>query len=188
MTAERLARLPPETAKAAAAAAGVPDYMADLNVFRVLLHNPPVAAGLNGLLDTLLWKGRLDVRMRELVIMRIGWVTGSVYEWTQHWRVARSLGVPEADLIGVRDWAGHDGFGEAERSALRAVDEILSTGALSADTWSACQGHLDDATLVELVAVVGNWQLFSVLLRSLDVPLEDGVDPWPPDGTVPPQR
>lgn len=42
--------------------------------------------------------------MRELVIMRIGWVTGSVYEWTQHWGVATALGVDQADLLAVRDW------------------------------------------------------------------------------------
>ena len=39
--------------------------------------------------------------------------------------------------------------------------------------------------IAELVAAIGNWRMFSALLRSLDVPLEDGVDPWPPDGIAP---
>ena len=37
----------------------------------------------------------------------------------------------------------------------------------------------------KLVIAIGNWRLFSALLRSLDVPLEDGVAPWPPDGRAP---
>ena len=58
----------------------------------------------NDLLATMLWHGALDPRLRELVIMRIGWLTGCDYEWTQHWRVASRLGVPAEDLLGVRDW------------------------------------------------------------------------------------
>lgn len=39
--------------------------------------------------------------------------------------------------------------------------------------------------LVELVVAIGNWRLFSSLLRTLGVPLEDGIAPWPPDGASP---
>ena len=30
-----------------------------------------------------------------------------------------------------------------------------------------------------------DWGLFARLLRSLNVPLEEGIDPWPPDGLSP---
>jgi DNA-binding IclR family transcriptional regulator len=43
----------------------------------------------------------------------------------------------------------------------------------------------DEAGLVELVVAIGNWTLFARLLPSLEVPLEDGVEPWPPDGRTP---
>ena len=33
------------------------------------------------------------------MIMRIGWVTGSAYEWTQHWRVATTAGIPPEDIL-----------------------------------------------------------------------------------------
>lgn len=185
MSGERIARLSVEESKARAGEVGVPDYMADLSVFQVLLHNPTVAKALNDLLSALLWNGVLDARLRELVIMRLGWVTGSVYEWTQHWRVAIGLGVPEADVLGVRDWAGHDGFGPVERAALAATDDVVERGAISGPTWDACRQVFDDAELVELVAVIGNWRLFASLLLSLEIPLEDGVEPWPPDARAP---
>ncbi len=69
--------------------------MAKLSVFRIALRQPESPLALNGMLTALLWNGVLDARLRELIIMRIGWRTGSEYEWTQHWRVARLLGVPE---------------------------------------------------------------------------------------------
>ena len=182
----RVGRLTADEAKAAAREVGIPEFMADLAVFQVLLNNPPVAAALNELLSTLLWKGSLDARLRELIIMRLGWATGSVYEWTQHWRVATQLGVDEADILAVRDWRNSERFGDAERAVLAATDETLETGTISDETWAACATAIpDDAHRVELVIAIGNWRLFSALLRSLDVPLEDGVAPWPPDGLAP---
>ena len=182
----RVRRLTADEAKAAAQEVGIPEFMADLSVFQVLLNNPPVAGALSELLSTLLWKGSLDARLRELMIMRIGWATGSVYEWTQHWRVATQLGVDEEDILAVRDWRSSDRFGDAERAVLAATDETLETGTISDEAWAACARALpDDAHLVEMVIAIGNWRLFSALLRSLDVPLEDGVAPWPPDGRAP---
>ncbi|BBY45310.1 carboxymuconolactone decarboxylase family protein [Mycobacteroides abscessus] len=174
-------------ARERAAQCGIPDAMAELSVFRIALHQPPVAVALHGMLEALLWKGALDARLRELIIMRIGWVTDSVYEWTQHWRVARLLDVPERDLLGVRDWQNAGHFGEAERAVLAATDETLRDGTISDETWAECQRalHGDPAVLVELVAAIGNWRLFSALLRSLHVPLEDGLEGWPPDGVRP---
>jgi alkylhydroperoxidase family enzyme len=181
----RVPLLDVDEARARALDVGVPEGMAELNVFRILLHDPPTAAALNGLLHRLLWKGSLDQRLRELAIMRIGWVSGAVYEWTQHWHVAVALGIDEADLIAVRDWEHHDGFGPVERAVLAATDETLARGAIGDATWAACAEHLDAALLVELVAVIGNWSLFARLLNSLDVPLDDGMEPWPPDGCGP---
>lgn len=181
----RTARLSVDDAKAAAEAAGVPAMMADLSVFQVLLVNPNVAGALNGLLSALLWRGSLDARLRELVIMRIGWATGSVYEWTQHWRVAAQLGVDADDIVAVRDWVNSDRLGDIERAVLAATDETLATGSISSETWARCAAHFDDAQLVELVVAIGNWRLFSSLLLSLDIPLEEGVEPWPPDGLAP---
>lgn len=186
----RVEMLDPADARRRAAECGIPEGMAELSVFRIALHQPGVAVALNGMLEALLWKGVLDARLRELIIMRIGWVTGSVYEWTQHWRVARLLDVPEADLLAVQDWRNATHFGEAERAVLAATDETLRDGTISDATWTACEHalHGDDAVLVELVAAIGNWRLFSALLRSLDVPLEDGIDAWPPEGAGPPTR
>ena len=174
-------------AKKRAVERGIPENLAELSVFRIALHQPGVAAGLNTMLHELLWRGRLDARLRELIIMRIGWTTGAVYEWTQHWRVARMLDIPERDLLAVRDWRNSDGFGDAERAVLAATDETLEHGTITDETWAACRSVFDDddAILVEMVAAIGNWRLFSALLKSLDVPLEEGVEPWPPLGEPP---
>jgi len=187
MTEARVPRLPVGEAKAAADQAGVPDYMAELSIFQVLLNHPTLARALNDLLATMLWHGALDSRLRELVIMRIGWLTACDYEWTQHWRVACGLGVPAEDLLGVRDWSAHNGFGALERAVLAATDDVVRDGAVSAQTWAACERELgaDSAVLIEMVTAIGAWRMIASILHSLDVPLEDGVASWPPEGQPP---
>jgi alkylhydroperoxidase family enzyme len=183
----RVPRLPVDEAKAAADEAGVPDYMAELAIFQVLLNHPKLACALNDLLATMLWRGMLDARLRELLIMRIAWLTASDYEWTQHWRVAQGLGVSAEDLLGVRDWQAHQAFGPAERAVLAATDDVVRDGAVSAESWAACQREFgtDPAVLVELATAIGAWRMVASILHSLRVPLEDGLMSWPPDGQPP---
>ncbi len=186
MTSPRIPLLDAAEAQRVAAEARVPGGFAELNVFRVLLQQPRLAKSINDLLVTLLFKGTLEPRLRELVIMRIGWATGSVYEWTQHWRIARELGVSEEDLLALRDWRAHAGFTATDRAVLAATDETLENGSISSETWAACAAALPShQELLELVGAIGCWHFVSQLLRSLDVPLEDGVADWPPDGVAP---
>jgi len=183
----RVGMLPVEDAKRAAEEAGLPAPMAELNVFRVLLRRPRLAKAVNDLLLSLLFGARLDDRLRELVIMRIGWATGADYEWTQHWRVAReTFGCSDDELLALRDWERSSRFGPAERAVLRATDETLATGCIGPATWEACRAHLDEDACLELTAAIGTWRLISQLARSVEFPLEDGVASWPPDGAAPP--
>ncbi|MCP4038010.1 MAG: carboxymuconolactone decarboxylase family protein, partial [bacterium] len=153
---------------------------------RVLLGQPAVAKCVADLLLALLTQGKLDTRLRELIIMRIGWVTQSAYEWTQHWRIARVLGIEDADLLAIRDWRSHSQWSAADRAILAATDETLETGTISEVTWKECREVLPEVEeQIELVVAIGNWRMISQILRSLEIPLEDGVEPWPPDGAKP---
>jgi alkylhydroperoxidase family enzyme len=179
------AMLSEEEAVAQGARVGVPEQLARLSIFRLLLRRPAIAKPVADLLLHQVFGGDLDHRLRELVIMRIGWSTCAAYEWTQHWPIARDFGVSEADLLGVRDWRAHPGFGFREQAVLQATDECLDAGGVTQATRSALVQHLTEEELVELFSAISTWTMVSVLVRSLDVPLEDGVAPWPPDGRAP---
>ena len=150
------------------------------------MHRPATAKALADLLVSLLFQGELDHQLRELLIMRIGWVTGSDYEWTQHWSIAQErFGVSKEKLLAVRDWRASDSFDPTERIVLEATDETLETGTLSSATWERCSEHLTTNACIELVTAIGAWRLVSQLTRSLEIPLEAGVASWPPDGVIP---
>ncbi len=180
----RIPFLDVEEAKQLGKEYGVPSSMAHLNVFRVMLNHPELAAATGNLLATLLYKAnKLDLRLRELIIMRVAWRTGSVYEWTQHWRVAERLEIDAESMLAVRDWRAADCLGDADRAVLAATDETLDAGRISDATWTECCNYLEtEAKRIELVLAISNWRLFSEIFQSLQIPLEEGVDHWPPDG------
>ncbi|MEM1245356.1 MAG: carboxymuconolactone decarboxylase family protein [Acidobacteriota bacterium] len=178
--------LSPRAAAKAAAQVGLPELKTAASIYRVLLHQPRLARQINDLFETLLMECDLDARLRELVVLRIGWTNEGVYEWTQHWRIAQQIGIEECDLLAVRDWREHGHWSREDTAALRATDEILAEGVISPETWALCCETLpSDRQRLELVVTIGTWKMISDLLKCLEVPLEDGLEPWPPHGESP---
>jgi alkylhydroperoxidase family enzyme len=166
---------------------GVREVQAGKNAFRMLAHHPDLVRHLYGLLTMLSTRNKLDSRLRELMIMRIAWTTGSEYAWFQHFRIATTqAGVSPEEILAVRDWRGSELFGPTERAVLAAVDDTCAHGKVSDAVWAECGRHLKEpAVLIEMVVAIANWIMFSQLLQSLRVPLEAGAAPWPPDGKGP---
>ena len=68
----------------------------------MLANNPTVLNVVTAQIQTLFRKNSLPHRLRELIIMRIGWLTGSTYEWTSLRRICMVLGIPLEE--GVMAW------------------------------------------------------------------------------------
>ena len=168
----------------AAEGVGILPQLAELNIFRTLLRHPKLAKVISELLMMLLSDGnKLDARLRELLIMRIGWVTSCDYEWTQHWPIAKMFGLEEEELLAVRDWHNADCFDAADKAVLAATDDTLQHGRILDQTWDQCMEALEQPeVLLELCVAIGAWRLISQLARSTGVELEEGVESWPPDG------
>jgi alkylhydroperoxidase family enzyme len=187
MTECRVDILPLEEAKEAAKAVDMIGAFAELNIFRVMLHRPKTAKALSDLLVSLLFGGELDDRLRELLIMRIGWSTGADYEWTQHWKIAREqFGCSDQDLLELRgDWRSSDHFGDDEKTLLEAVDALLEHGTISSELADRCLERFGRNATIELATAVGTWRLVSKVANALQIPLETGIASWPPDGKAP---
>ena len=185
-TRERIEMLSVDDSVAMANSLEMHEPIARLNIFRTLFHRPKTAKAISDLLLSLLFESEIGHRRRELIIMRIGWATGSEYEWTQHWPLAQQIFECTADeLLALRDWRGADCFDATDRAVLTATDELLETGDLSDDTWQACFEGLGRDATIDMITSIGTWLLISKVARGLRVPLEDGVEGWPPDGRVP---
>lgn len=183
----RIECVPLEDAVRLGSEMGIGAVQAGKNAFRMLAHHPDLVRHLYGLLIMLSTRNKLASRQRELIIMRIGWTTGSDYEWFQHYRIATTqAGVTPEEILAVRDWRNSDLFGPADRAVLAAVDDTREHGKVSDAVWAECGRQLKEpAVLIEMVVAIGNWIMFSQLLQSLRVPIEGDAAPWPPDGKAP---
>jgi alkylhydroperoxidase family enzyme len=188
--APRLAPLSMDEVVRIASEASIPAELTDRNLFRILLHSPRVAKAIQELLYAQLFGAALNGRLRELIIMRLGWATACDYEWAQHWISGqKAFGCSADDLLAVREWQSSPRFGAVERAVLAATDEILATGAISSDTWALCQTHLGSPqACLELVTAITTWHLISQVARSLQIPVEADTPSWPPDGRSPTNR
>ena len=176
-----------ERARDLGEAMGMPARRTQSEAFRTVANNPGVARVAFSQLMQLLENNKFDTRLRELMIMRIGWVTGSAYEWTNHWRVATTAGIPPEDILAVRDWRNSDRLTAADKAILAATDESLAGKSISDETWPEVAIHVPDpAQQVEFVIAMGNWMMFSLLFRNLRIPLAEGIAIWPPDGLASP--
>src|SRR5438874_1102452 len=106
-----------ERARELGEAMGMPARRTQSEAFRTVANNPGVARVAFSQLMQLLENNKFDTRLRELMIMRIGWVTGSTYEWTQHWRVATTTGIPAEHIGSSRRTACLSGGGGYHFSA-----------------------------------------------------------------------
>jgi len=168
-------------------AMGMPARRTHSEAFRTVANNPGVARVAFGQLMQLLENNKFDIRLRELMIMRIGWVTGSAYEWTNHWRVATTAGLPPGDILAVRDWRNSPHLTAADKAILAATDESLAGKSISDGAWAEVAKYVTDpGEQVEFIVAMGNWLMFSMLFRNLRIPLADGIEVWPPDGVASP--
>jgi alkylhydroperoxidase family enzyme len=183
----RVAMVSLERARELGEAMGMPARRTQSEAFRTVANNPGVARVAFSQLMQLLENNKFDTRLRELMIMRIGWVTGSAYEWTQHWRVATTAGIPPEDILAVRDWQKSERLNAADRAILAATDECLAGKSISDAAWAEVVKHVTDpGEQVEFIIAMGNWMSFSLLFRNLRIPLAEGIVVWPPDGLASP--
>ncbi|MDE1008617.1 MAG: hypothetical protein OSB38_23375, partial [Paraburkholderia fungorum] len=91
-------------------------------------------------------------------------------------------------LLACRSWESSTVLTPADRAVLRATDETMETGRISAAIWAECERHITSTEArLELVVAIGNWRMFSQLLLTLAIPLEEGIQDWLPDGQRPPR-
>jgi len=114
--------------------------------------------------------GRLPRRETELVILRVGTLTGNEYELTQHRRLGRRAGLGRDEIERVAEGPGAGGWSARERLLLRATDELHADRDLSDATWADLRAELDERECIELLMLVGHYTMLATTLTALRVP------------------
>ncbi len=154
---------------------GEPDAPPLPGILGLLGHHPRLGANWLALNGGLLDDPVLDPRLRELLILRVGWRTRCRYEWAQHARMARAAGVTEEEVAAVASDPVGETWGDLDRDLLCAVDQMIDGHCVEDATWGRLTGHFDERQLLEMLFVVGTYLCLALVLNS--VGLEPDVGP-----------
>jgi 4-carboxymuconolactone decarboxylase len=119
-------------------------------------------------------------RIRELLILRIGWLTHSEYEFVQHLLLGRKAGLTEAELERVQLGPDAPGWSEEDADLLRAVDELHGAASIADATWARLKSRFDTAQMLDIMFAVGCYNLLAMVFNSARVALEPGLTPLAP--------
>jgi alkylhydroperoxidase family enzyme len=156
-----------------------------LNIFTTLAHHPKLMKRWLVFGNSILAKGILDPRERELAILRTGWNCRSEYEFGQHVVIGRSVGITDEEIVRLTAGPDADGWSAIDATILRAADELHTDQCIGESTWAALTDHLDTAQVIELIMTVGQYHLVAMTLNSAGVQLDDGVPGFADLGLTP---
>lgn len=124
-------------------------------------------------LSQILMKGRIGRVDKELIILRVAWRMGCVYEWGHHVHMAAELGISDSVTHSI---AQEDSSDWEPRLAtfIRAADELVAQRTLSDDTWAALRGELSEDQAVEFCMLVGHYVMVAGLINTLGILIEPG--------------
>ena len=142
-----------------------------INLFRALANNPDGLREFQRVGEWIRHHGQLDARLRELAILRVGYVTRCAYEFSHHVRIGQEFGLTADDINLVRRPAAAAADGGAA-VVIQAATEITTDLGLADETWQRLVGLLGTGCAVELVLVVAHYCAVVRVLNSLKVDVE----------------
>ncbi|HEY6426714.1 MAG TPA: carboxymuconolactone decarboxylase family protein [Acidimicrobiales bacterium] len=147
---------------------GAPDAPPMPLVLELFAHHVPLSETFLTFTDLLAGdEARLEPRIRELLILRVAWRTGSGYEWNQHRRMGAEEGLNDAQIRAVREGPDAEVWTPVEQALLTAVDQMVETFAVSDETWGRLAVSFDAPQLLELLFVIGGYLCVAGVLNSI---------------------
>jgi alkylhydroperoxidase family enzyme len=144
------------------------------NVFRTFVRNPTADALRSPVSRHIRESTTLSPRQRELLLMRIGVLCRSEYEWAAHMRAGVQVGISAADVERIA--RGPDAPGDAlDTVLLRATDELYRDDAIGAETWAALATEFTTEQLLDVMIAVGGYRSASMAINSAGVQLDDNM-------------
>jgi len=139
-----------------------------LNLYRMLLHSPPVADGWRGLMTAIRQQTTMSGRMRELVILHVAVLNDAEYEFRAHVPFALEEGITLLQINALKAGAC-EGLSAAERDVLAYAAAMTKDLRVPDSTFDAMRKQLDPREIVELTALIAAYNMVSRFLEALQI-------------------
>jgi alkylhydroperoxidase family enzyme len=148
------------------------------NIFAAIGNNPRVLHGYLRFGNALWDHCGLDVRTREMVILRAAYLQNSAYEWHQHVRIGRQAGLDAATINAIRNWRESDRLGDGEKALLGWADGLAASSHPNDALFGEMKKHFDDATVAGVTFLVLYYFATTRFLAATEVEIEEPFVGW----------
>jgi alkylhydroperoxidase family enzyme len=141
-----------------------------INVYKTLLHTPDIASVWLDLVNAVRWKTDLDGRLREIVIVRVGYLNKCAYVVKQHVPVISvPEGLPKEEADTLADWRASKYFNERERAALAYTDAVTRDIDVPDAVFAELRKHFNERQIVELTVLIGCYNMHTRVGQALQI-------------------
>lgn len=147
-----------------------------LNLFKVLGHLPYIGLNFQRLGNSILKGEGLSPKLRELAILRVGYLARCRYEMAQHTPIAMRAGINKRQIGEIGQWKLSREFTSEEKAVLAYADEVEINVQVKDETFNALSTFLNEQSIVELTAAIAYYGMACRLLEALKVDMESGIE------------
>jgi 4-carboxymuconolactone decarboxylase len=144
-----------------------------LNLFKEIAHAPEATRELISLASALVTRGELDPVLRELVILRVGILSGADYEVHQHLQIAHLVGVTQSQIDALTGETNSDAFDPIEQHLLGLTDALVRGVKAPEELLAPVLAELSSGAFIEVLILIGYYMMVSRLMVNLQVEIED---------------
>ncbi len=140
-----------------------------MNLYRMLLHAPPMAEGWLEFLTAIRQRSTLPGALRELVILWVGRHNGAEYEVRAHAPIALKEGLTQAQIDALPDWRTSGLFDDRQRAALTYAESMTRDVHVPDDAFAGVRKAFNDRQLIELSVTIAAYNMVSRFLEAVAV-------------------
>ena len=155
------------------ASIGSPDTV--FNIVKTLIRYPDLFKAWLGFANHVMFNSSLAPRDREIVILRIGWLCQSGYEFGQHIVIGRDAGLNDGEIKAIAEGDSAPNWSEAERALIKATDELHADAFIGDATFGELQEYFDEKQILDIIFAVGQYNMVSMALNTTGVQLDEGI-------------
>jgi len=145
-----------------------------------LIRAPEICEHAAQLGEHLRWGTSLPDRLSELAIITTARFWRAQYEWYAHAPLAEKAGVPFAAIEAIRRGESPKFLQPDEALVHRVCTELFETQRLSETTFGEATATLGEASLIEVISIIGYYTLIGNTLNAFQVAVPAGATaPFP---------
>ncbi|MBY5775286.1 carboxymuconolactone decarboxylase family protein [Rhizobium leguminosarum] len=142
------------------------------NLTRALLRAKNCTEPYLSLGFSMLHSTTINLKQRELIILRISSISNCAYERMQHFPLAKVAGWTDTEISGIESGTG-EMLDEPSKALLAFVDECASKVRVSNETYGALAKFCSEEQITHATLLIGFFMMTARFIETLEVDLDD---------------